>query len=254
MGAAGVGRLLFTSSVAVYGGGADEPDEDTRPAPESPYGASKLAGERVLAQWAARGESRAATVLRPSVVFGPWHYANVYALLRQIDAGRYLQVGDGRNVKSLVYVRNLVDAMLWLLDREPGAGFEVSNYVDKPDLSSAGIAAALHVALGRTPPRMRVPLGLALALAAPLDALAAVTGRNVVVTRRRIRKLAQDRTCFAAGRIRAWGFRPRWTLADGIEDMVRWYVDEGRDSTPVAYLPPARTAGTGEPAGSVARH
>jgi len=117
---AGVRRVLFTSSVAVYGDGEAGPGERTRPAPVSPYGASKLAGEAVLAEWAQRGEARAATVIRPSVVFGPWHYANMYALLRQIDAGRYVQVGDGRNVKSLVYVRNLVDAALFLLDREPG--------------------------------------------------------------------------------------------------------------------------------------
>ena len=236
----GVRRALFTSTVAVYGGGDDEPDEATVPRPTSPYGASKLAGERVFQEWAGRGESRAVTVLRPSVVFGPWHYANVYALLRQIDAGRYLQVGDGRNYKSLVYVRNLVDAALFLLDREPGAAMEVCNYVDKPDLRSAEIAALLYAALGRPVPRLRVPLGLALAMAAPLDAVSALTGRPIVVSRQRIRKLASDQTRFAARRVRDLGFVPRFSLAEGVEDMVRWYVQEGRDRAPIVHLPPAQ--------------
>lgn len=237
---AGVSRALFFSSVAVYGDAGTEPDEDTPPAPLTPYGASKLAAERVLADWSAQAAGRRALVLRPSVVFGEHHFANVYALVRQIESGRYLQVGAGGNRKSLAWVHNVVDAVLHLLARDEPVAFRVYNYADKPDLSSAEIAREIHAALGREPSRVRLPLPLALALAAPIDALSALTGRDLAVSRARIRKLAQAQTVYAAHRIRETGFVPRTDLRDALRRMVDWYVREGRGLSPRVHRPPAQ--------------
>ncbi len=239
---AGVQRVLFTSTVAVYGSRHEEPDESAPPAPETPYGASKLAAEHVLAEWAGHALGPSVVVLRPAVVFGPHHFANMYSLVRQIDSGRFLPVGDGRNGKSLAYVHNLVDAATFLLAGAPRAPFEVFNYVDKPDLGSWEIADRIYEALGREPPMFRVPLPVALALATPLEAFASLTGKPIVVSRARIRKLAQADTRFAARRIRERGFVPRHSLDDGLREMVRWYVEEGRTLEPAVHLPPPQPA------------
>lgn len=235
---AGVRRLLFTSTVAVYGSRHDAPDESTTAAPESPYGASKLAAEAAVCAWAHESGGHA-TILRPAVVFGPHHFANMYSLVRQIETRRYLPVGDGRNVKSLAYVHNLVDAALHLLSTPPLERAETFNYVDKPDLGSWEIADRIAEALGREPSMFRVPLPVALALAWPLEAVGALRGRPPTVSRARIRKLAVSETRFAADRIRARGFVPKHALIDGLADMVRWYVDEGRTLRPAVHLPPA---------------
>lgn len=240
--ARGTRTIAFVSSVAVYGDAGLEPDERTAPRPLSDYGASKLAGERVLRDWASAGPARRALVLRPAAIFGEHHFANVYALIRQIAAGRYLQVGDGANRKSLACVENVVDALLFLLARDAPPPFEVWNYVDKPDLTSAVLAGLIHDELGRALPRVRVPLGVALALAAPLDAVATLTRRNIPVSRARIRKLAEAETVYAAAAIRAAGFEPRVSLEAGLRAMVRWYVAEGRLLPTEPRLPPARVA------------
>jgi nucleoside-diphosphate-sugar epimerase len=236
---AGVRRALFTSTVAVYGSATAEPDESTKPQPETAYGQSKLGAECLLAEWAAEGGGHV-TVLRPAVVFGPHHFANMYTLVRQIECGRFLPVGDGRNCKSLVYVHNLVDAALFLLRQPAVAPFEVYNYVDKPDLGSWEIADRIYEALGREPTIFRVPLPVALALAAPLEAVQKLRGAPIVVSRARIRKLAEADTRFAADRIRERGFVPRYSLQHGLDDMVRWYVEEGRTAAPHVQLPPAQ--------------
>jgi nucleoside-diphosphate-sugar epimerase len=244
----GVRRMLFTSTVAVYGNRHAEPDEDASPAPESPYGASKLAGEAVVHAWAKDTGSHA-TVFRPAVVFGPHHFANMYSLVRQIESGRYLPVGDGRNVKSLAYVHNLVDASLYLLSTAPLAPVETFNYVDKPDLGSWEIADRIAEALGREPSMFRVPLPIALALALPIEAYGTLRRRPVTVSRARIRKLAATETRFAANRIRERGFAPVHDLMDGLRDMVRWYVEEGRALRPAVHLPPAEPVLAGAVAG-----
>jgi nucleoside-diphosphate-sugar epimerase len=250
MSARGVRRLVFTSSVAVYGDAAAEPDERTVPRPYSPYGASKLAAERVLRAWVQEGDGCRAVVLRPAAIFGEHHFANMYALIRQIASGLYVQVGDGTNRKSLAYVDNVVDAVLFLLARDAPAPLEIYNYADKPDLSSAQLAHVIHDELGRGPPRMRLPLGIALALAAPLDAVAALTRRNLAVSRARIRKLAEAETRFAADAIRAAGFEARVPLEAGLRAMVRWFESEGHALEARPRLPPP----TVRPASAATRH
>jgi nucleoside-diphosphate-sugar epimerase len=241
MGEHGVRRICFYSTVAVYGDGDDERDEASATLGTTPYGQSKLAGERVLERWSAAAPGRSALVIRPSVVFGPFHFANMYTLVRQIHRGRFLPVGDGRNQKSLAYVANLVDATLFLWSRLALAPpFEVFNYADKPDLTSGEIAAHVYRALSKSPPSFSLPLPFALAAALPLDLVARVTGRNLPVSAARIRKLAVQRTRYAADKVRALGFVPRRTLEDGLREMVGWYLHEGHALTPVRSLPPAR--------------
>jgi nucleoside-diphosphate-sugar epimerase len=240
---AGVRRACFFSSVAVYGDVPEPKTEETVPAPANPYGASKLAGEEVFRRWVEQGGGRRALVIRPAVVFGPRNFANVYALMRQIHSGLYLPVGPGANVKSMAYVENVVDAALHLLARSDLPPFDAYNYVDVPDLTSRGIGDAIAEALGRRPPSVTVPLPVALALAAPFDALIRVTGRNLPISSARVRKLATAQTKFDAAKVRSAGFQPAHTVRDGIRRMAEWFLAEGRHQPVVSHLPPERVGG-----------
>ena len=236
----GVGNVCFFSTVAVYGAAPEPRLEDTPPRPISPYGASKLAAERVFESWVARAPGRRAIVIRPPVVFGAGNFANMYALIRQIDSGRFLQIGSGRNVKSLVYVENLVAATLLAWRREGAPSFEVVNVVDKPDLTSRQIADVLFRALGKAPPRHSIPLGLGLALGLPFDAFSLLTGRSLPVSTARIRKYAAEQTKFEADKLARLGFRARVGLEEGLRRMVAWYHREGGGQVATARRPPAR--------------
>ena len=184
--------------------------------------------------------SRRALVIRPTVTFGPGNFANMYTLIRQIARGQYWPVGEGANLKSMSYVENLVAASLFLWRRADAAPFDVYNWVEKPDLSSDAIARAVYAGLGRRYPSTPIPIGLALALALPFDAVASVTGINLPVTGARIRKLAGARTVFEASKARAAGFTPAITLSEGISRMVSWYQREGHALPIIRHLPPAR--------------
>ncbi|MBX3358601.1 MAG: NAD(P)-dependent oxidoreductase [Phycisphaeraceae bacterium] len=246
--AAGVKNICFYSTVAVFGDAPEPHHEDSPKHPVSPYGGSKLAGEAVFAEWAAKGGSRRCLVIRPTVTFGPRNFANMYSLIRQIHSGRFLDVGDGTNVKSLSYVENIVDATLWVWRREAASAFEIYNYIDKPDLSAAQISATISRALGRKPSKLRVPLGLACLLALPFDVVIKLTGKNLPVSSARIRKLCTQ-TKFEADKIMRAGYKAKVPLSEGIEQMVKWYLAEGQRQQAVWHVPPAqvRRAGAGEP-------
>jgi len=48
---AGIKKFIFFSSVAVYGTQTKPTNENTTPNPDTPYGSSKLAAEKVVMQW-----------------------------------------------------------------------------------------------------------------------------------------------------------------------------------------------------------
>ena len=250
MDAHGIRNVCFYSTVAVYGDAPEPHHEDSEKIPNSPYGASKLAGEGVLRRWAERGEGRRCLVIRPTVTFGERNFANMYTLIRQIHTGRFLPVGKGDNIKSLSYVENIVDATmhLWYGPARIPDGFDVFNFIDKPDLTSREITDTVYEALGKKKPGVTIPLGLALLLALPFDVVIGLTGRNLPISSARIRKLATMQTKFEADKLMATGYTPRVPLRDGIRKMVAWYLREGKDVKPVWHLPPAEPVVQAQPA------
>lgn len=236
----GISNLCFYSSVAVYGSNGFAPSEDDEPAPENDYGRTKLAAEGVYREWLEEGPDRRVLVIRPAVVFGPHHFANVYRLTRQIDRRRFWPVGAGANRKSMCAVENLVEATFALWSAPPAREDEVYNYVDKPDLRSVEVVETIYRSLGRRAPQRPVPERLAVALAKPFDVLGKLLGRDLPITSSRIRKLASAETMFAADRVRETGFTPRVTLTEALEEFVAWYRAEGRDREPVVHIPGRR--------------
>lgn len=243
----GVRKVCFYSTVAIYGDAPEPRREETHPEPFNPYGKSKLAGERVWEAWTKRGEGRSCLVIRPTVTFGPRNFANMYTLIRQIDRRRFMEVGDGRNIKSLSYVENIVEATMYVWDLPGRPAFDAYNYIDKPDLTSREIVAQVYQSLGRRAPGVHIPLGLACAAAFPFDVVIKLTGKNLPISSARIRKLCTQ-TKYESDKILATGYKPRVSLREGIDRMVKWYHAEGRGQKAVWNLPPAEVGAAAVPA------
>lgn len=240
---ASITDACFYSSVAVFGNAPKPHDEQQSPAPTSPYGGSKLAGERVFKEWTDKGAGRRCLVIRPTVTFGVNNFANMFSLIRQLATKPFIPVGDGNNVKSLSYVENIVDATLFLWDKPARPPFDLYNYVEKPDLTSRQICETILHALGKKPVSWHIPLWAACLAALPFDLVINLTGRNLPISSARIRKLFSTVTLFEAEKVRQAGFVARVPLKDGIEKMVRWYVAEGRHKTPFWRTPPEHVGG-----------
>jgi nucleoside-diphosphate-sugar epimerase len=248
MAAAGIRDHCFFSSVAAVGAASPPPMEQSIPRPAGPYGKSKLAGELVVREWVLGDAGRRALIIRPVAVFGPNSFANMYALIRQIARGRYLQVGRGDNVKSLVYIDNVIEATMALWESPWAPGVRLIHLVDRPDLKSVETAAALHRAMGKPLPRLRIPLGLAVAAAWPLELIARTTGWDLPITSTRIRKFAAAASWFSSTELDTSlcpGYVP---LLEGLARAVEWYRTEGSGMRPVANRPPAAVLRWEEPA------
>ncbi len=213
--AVGARRLVFTSSVAVYGFAPPNTDETGAIAPFNDYGRTKALAEEVYRAWAAAEADRTLIIVRLTVVFGPGNRGNVHLLLSQIAAGRFAMIGSGRNVKSMAYVDN-VAAFLTHAGRLQG-GVRVYNYVDKPDLDMRSLAAEARRALGRSPEGyLRIPKTVGLAMGLAADVVAALLRRPLPFRRIRVEKFCAT-TQFAAATLAETGFRPPLTLTEGLD-------------------------------------
>jgi len=117
--AAGVKKVVFASSAAVYGDVVDMPvGEDTPTRPVSPYGIDKLASEHALDYYAAV-HGVPTTALRFFNVYGPRQdpsspYSGVISIFAdRARAGRPITVfGDGSQTRDFVYVGDVVRAIV----------------------------------------------------------------------------------------------------------------------------------------------
>lgn len=222
--AQGVARIVFVSTVAVYGLDRPLAREDAPLAPFDDYGRAKARAEAIYAAWANDDARRALTIVRPSAVFGEHAGGNVRALIEHVARGRFVMVGDGANRKSIACVDNLADFIAARLGDAPGA--HIYNYADKPDLTTQELVTQIR-ALLPSPPRApaRVPYALALAAGYAGDALAALTGRAFALDSARVRKFRAE-TTVATDAALATGFVARVPLDEALARAVASAVRE----------------------------
>lgn len=175
--ASGVKRFIFISSIkvngeATYAGRSFGPSD--MPAPEDPYGISKLEAERGLMHLADE-TSMEVVIIRPPLVYGPGVKGNFASLIKLMRKGFPLPLGAIHNKRSLVGVDNLVDLVIRCIDH-PAAANQVFLAGDGEDLSTTELLRGLAEAIGSPARLIPVPAGL-------LSLGAAVLGKRAVAQR-----------------------------------------------------------------------
>ena len=221
----GITRLIFTSSVAVYGNADTDVGEQQPPAPTTPYGTSKLRAEQIHRAWQAEvPRVRSLVIVRPTVVFSEGNRGNVYNLVRQIASGRFLMVGSGRNQKSMAYVGNVVAFLARMLTADSGT--HLFNYVDKPDPTMHELVSIVLDVVGQPRAgRKSVPFAMGYLAGLGCDIVSAVTGKNLPISAARVRKFCST-TTFSATRLSSTGFQPPVGLRDALVQTIRHEVED----------------------------
>lgn len=216
----GIKRLVFFSSVAVYGLNKQNPNEEHPADPFNHYGKSKWQAEQVLQEWAKTHKDWNINIVRPTVIFGERNRGNVYNLLRQISSGRFLMVGKGDNVKSMAYVGNIVAFVKFMLDKVT-EGYNVFNYIDKPDMTMNELVPLVGKVLGKHIPSTHFPYWMGMAGGYCFDLLAKITGKKLAISSVRVKKFCAT-TQFDSTKAMSSGFVPPFTLAEGLSRTLEF--------------------------------
>jgi len=220
--AARVRRLIYVSSPSVVFDGHDHRNlPDDAPYPRrfaSAYSWTKKLGEdRVNA---ARRDGLEMIILRPKAVFGPGDTSLLPRLIAAGRQGRLPQIGGGRNQVDLTHRDNVVHVLRLCLDAPAEAlgrtmtitGGESAPLweVIRQILRAAGIGGHLR----------SLPLPVVLAAAGLMEARAAVTGKEPLLTRYTALILARTQTYDISQARRYLGYAPVIGLDEGIAQTV----------------------------------
>ncbi len=149
--------IVYASSSAVYGEGGTKPlKEDDPPAPQSPYGATKLIDE-IYASMAHRAWKVRAVGLRLFNVYGPRQNPNgeyaavIPRFIEALTTGKEVKIyGDGRQMRDFIFVRDVARAFIAAAERSHKLGGRVFNVASGVAVSINELYALISSIIGVT--------------------------------------------------------------------------------------------------------
>jgi nucleoside-diphosphate-sugar epimerase len=212
-----VKRLIYVSSPSVVFTGADQQNAtEALPYPRrfvSVYSLTKKLGEDLVN---AAGEGLETVIVRPKAIFGPGDRTLLPQLIAAARRRRLPQIGNGLNLVDLTYVENVAEALLLALHAHTAIGKTYTITNDEHIVLWEVIRKVLQELRLSTQLR-QIPLSVALAAAATMEARAALTGTEPLLTRYSAAILARTQTYDIAAAKRDLGYAPSIPVATGIE-------------------------------------
>ena len=230
-GAASVRRFVHVSSTDIYGYPGRSLVEETH-APggfRNWYAQTKLEAEAEVQQ--AAGAGLETVVLRPATVWGPRSREVVGEVGAAIRGGYMLLVDGGRRIAGLVYVDNLVDAMLLALRHQDARG-EAFNVTDGLPVTWREFADSLAAGIGAPGPRLSMPYGVASPLGTCLEGGYRVLRRATrlsapaLLSRQAVHIMGTDQDFSNRKAREVLGWEPRVSYAQGMATTVAWLRDD----------------------------
>jgi UDP-glucose 4-epimerase len=206
----GVGLFVHVSSIKAMGEGAGGILDETAPClPSGPYGVSKMESEEVV-RAEADGTGMAVVIFRLPMVYGPGNKGNLPRMIRWADRGLPFPLVQPDNLRSMVYVGNVVAAVKAVLEAQPtrGAAPRTYNVKDDADCSTRMIYSSVCRELGKVPRFLPLPAAL---------------GRIAGAISEDFRKVTSSFRVSSAKIREDIGFVPPFSGEEGMARTVRWY-------------------------------
>lgn len=210
--ASGANRLVYVSSIKVNGeetiGGRIYSEQDI-PSPKDPYGISKWEAEQVL-QRVGRETGLEIVILRPPLVYGAGVKGNFAQMMRFVARGMPLPFALAANLRDLVYVGNLVDALISCATH-PDAGGQVYLICDGEPISTPKLLLDFAECLGVSkhvfpfPLKLLKLIGILIGKSAQIDRLLGSLQVNSSKIRNQL------------------NWTPPYTLQQGLQATAEWY-------------------------------
>jgi nucleoside-diphosphate-sugar epimerase len=220
----GVNRLVYASSIGVYGTFRDSTiDENTPPNPDSYYRETKLGGEKEILRFHRDG-GLPVVVARLASVFGPGS-CNWLSVSRKIAKGNFRMIGAGENYEHMVYVEDLVEGV-WRCSETQGIEGKTYILAGPEPAKVRQVFVIIAQELGADSSFATLP-------AAPFrlyQRLCELVHRSfgIELLRSHYYDVFLMDHVFATSRAQdELGYFPRVSLKNGFRRLIRWYREQG---------------------------
>jgi nucleoside-diphosphate-sugar epimerase len=215
--AAGVERLVFCSSVRLFGFGSQMLwQEDDPRSPSDLYSRGKAEAEEALLRFS-RETGLEVVNVRPRFIYGNHDRYVLPGLVQIIQRGKSPMLNGGEAICDITYVKDCVQALMLAAER-PVAG-QSYNITSGECLSVRDILLEVARAMGRSIRFTPVPTALAFGAAAAVELGSRLVGRDPSVSRAQLRWYLNDHHFSISKARRELGYQPQYRLPDALKEI-----------------------------------
>ena len=201
-------RIVFASSISVYGKNPKNPvNENTPSKPDSEYARSKLEAEKLVSKHDNH------VILRIGTMYG-MGYGEYFRILKLINQGKMAIIGNGKNRVSFVHVEDVAQTVKNSIKAKTGVYVIAGDSFPQKEIYE--IAAK---ELKAEKPKRRIPTIIAHLLTWIYEKEASFRGKKLAMTTEHIKILSSDRVFDCSKAKKELKFKPR-DISDGIRSMV----------------------------------
>ena len=223
--AAGVRRVVHCSTIGVHGDVEHPPaDEDAPLRPGDVYQRTKVEGERLAREAAARTGVEL-VIARPSGIYGPGD-RRLLKLFRGVARRRFVILGSGRIFYHLTYVTDVAEG-LRLCGETSGAAGGTYIIAGSEVRTLNEVVALIAEEAGVSPPRLRLPVWPFWLAGAACEILCRPLGIEPPIYRRRVDFFTKSRAFRIDRARRDLGYEPEVPLREGVRRTLQWYRQHG---------------------------
>ena len=148
-------------------------------------------------------------------------------MLNQIHSKKFVMIGDGKNEKSMAYVKNVVSFIIYCLNLNKGT--HIFNYIDKPDLDMNQLVTRVRNRLfNKNNVGIRLPKFLGIFIGIVADIFAKLINRNLPVSHIRVKKFLS--TSKFSSSAKDTGFVAPYSLEEGLDNTIQYeFIDDNKD-------------------------
>jgi nucleoside-diphosphate-sugar epimerase len=217
--AAGIKRFVHGSTIGVYGTALDGKLDELSPVkPDNIYGVTKLQAESLVRSFQDR---LPVVVIRISETYGPGD-RRLLKLFTGIKKNVFPIIGTGENIHHLVYIGDLIHGLHLAATTEEAVG-KVFVLAGKEALTTFAMVETVATELGKTTPRLRLPLLPFLMLATMTEKLCRPLGIQPPIHRRRMDFFKKSFLFSQEQSQRILGYVPQVSFKEGVAETAKWY-------------------------------
>lgn len=213
--------IVHLSSLAATGPSAlDKPvDESTECKPITHYGKSKLAGEKVAQEFS---KTLPIVILRPPVIYGP-RETDFYNYLKTINKGWNPIVGRVRRELSLIYVTDLVHAMIKVISTPPGKE-KIFFITDGEFHQWSDVAQSVMKQLDVKAKTIIIPESIMFPAACVAELFAGFGTQPALLNRQKVKEICEKSWTASSNKFyKIYSFNPQYNLGKGLKETIDWY-------------------------------
>ena len=215
----GIKKFVHVSSVGAYGKLAEIPANEQTPCqPQSIYGETKLAGEKVVREYCDQ-VGMAYVILRPAWIFG-LGCPRTAKLHRMLKKKRFIMIGKGLNKRHPMYIKDMLTAFRLAMEKEQALGQTMIIGGDQI-ITTRELVDTFSEVLKVPGPLVTLPYALGVVIATVAETLFGIIGKEPPISRRTLEFFDTDNGFDISRSKQLLDFTPQYSFRQGVEDYGR---------------------------------